>query len=176
MEDRISKAIEQDEQQPKATKADVIITCFAICLATITYTFINTHHFNKNLDQTKVELRQTQADLTKTTSLLRLTQDELEAFKSNVTNEIVAIDKEFNDLDGYLAKQHKLNEKLVLLSDRLATNVATNNYYIEKSITTAIGLTEHTKLLAKRLDQHDVKIEKQNGALKAILETIELYH
>lgn len=168
--------MKQDEEQTKATKADVIITCFAICLATITYTFINTHWFNKNLNQMKAELRQTQADLTKTTSLLRLTQDELAEFKSNVTNEITAIDKEFSSVDAYLAKQHKLNEKLVLLSDRLATNVATNNYFIEKSITTAIGLTEHAKLLAKRLDQHDVKIEKQNDALKAILETIELYH
>lgn len=145
----------------------------SVCLAALYVIGIS---FYFVLDQMKAELRQTQADLTKTTSLLRLTQDELEEFKSNVTNEITAIDKEFSSVDAYLAKQHKLNEKLVLLSDRLATNVATNNYFIEKSMTTAIGLTEHAKLLAKRLDQHDVKIEKQNDALKAILETIELYH
>lgn len=164
------------EQQTKSTKADVIITCFAICLATITYTFINTHWYKNNLNKTKAELRQTQVDLTKTASLLRLTQDELAEFKSNVTNEITAIDKEFANVDAYLDKQHKLNEKLVLLSNRLATNVATNNYYIEQTMVMAIDLTERAKLSTKRLDQHDVKIEKHNDTFKAILETIEIYH
>lgn len=164
------------EQQTKSTKADVIIACFAICLATITYSLINTHWYKNNLNKTKAELRQTQVDLTKTASLLRLTQDELEAFKSNVTNEITAIDKEFADVNAYLDKQHKLNEKLVLLSNRLATNVATNNYYIEQTMVMAIDLTERAKLSTKRLDQHDVKIEKHNDTFKAILETIEIYH
>lgn len=164
------------EQKTTPTKADVIITCFAICLATITYTFINTHWYKNNLNKTKAELRQTQVDLTKTASLLRLTQDELAEFKSNVTNEITAIDKEFANVNAYLDKQHKLNEKLVLLSNRLATNVATNNYYIEQTMVMAIDLTERAKLSTKRLDQHDVKIEKHNDTFKAILETIEIYH
>lgn len=165
------------EQQTKSTKSSGAIICISITVVCILlYTVFVYATFNDTLNRTKAELRQTQVDLTKTTSLLRLTQDELAEFKSNVTNEITAIDKEFSNVDTYLDKQHKLNEKLVLLSNRLATNVATNNYYLEKTMVMAIDLTERAKLSAKRLDQHDVKIEKHNDTFKAILETIEIYH